>query len=100
MTVKMTIDDKEVEYETAADLIEVLQRVPGDTLVVMSRDAEGNGYSPWAAYTDRYRYEAETTWSGEIRDPDEKNGEEFYYDDEEREQLAKLPRCIVLWPTN
>lgn len=35
---------------TVAELIDQLSALPADALVVLSRDAEGNGYSPLAEY--------------------------------------------------
>ena len=46
------------------ELIERLQKLPEDSLVVMSEDAEGNGYSP-LSNVEEALYEAETTWYGE-----------------------------------
>jgi hypothetical protein len=41
-----------------------LDHLPGDTIVVLAKDAEGNGYSPLAAVNEGM-YLADTTWSGE-----------------------------------
>lgn len=47
------------------ELIELLSKHEPDRVVVMSRDAEGNGYSPLARmWTGAYR--AQATWSGEV----------------------------------
>jgi hypothetical protein len=51
--------------------------------VVMSKDGEGNNFSPLSD-TASYIYEPDSTWSGEIREVE---------DDEE-------PNSICLWPTN
>lgn len=100
MTVKMVIDGKEVEYDTVEDMIALLQTLPKDLLIVMAKDPEGNGYSPWAGYYQG-RYEATCTWAGEIRDPDEKERDgSFYHDDDERKRIEALPQCLVLWPVN
>lgn len=54
---------------TAGALIEALRTVPPDTPVVMSKDAEGNGYSPLSsAEVTGYVYEPDSTWSGEVHD--------------------------------
>ncbi len=66
-----------------ADLIEQLQGLDPTTIVILSRDAEGNGYSPLSAIVDGY-YLPETEWYGEIVDaPDEDTQE-----------------CIVLYGVN
>lgn len=46
-------------------LIKELQKLDGDSIVIMAKDAEGNGYSPladlWAG-----AYRATTTWYGDV----------------------------------
>lgn len=49
---------------TVADLIAQLATLPGDTPVILTKDAEGNGYSPLVQVATGM-YLAETTWSGE-----------------------------------
>ena len=64
------------------ELIEHLEKCDPEAMVVMSKDSEGNGFSPLYENSTG-RYEAESTWSGE------------YHDDRE-----DLPKCVCLWPTN
>lgn len=52
---------------TAGELIEVLKGMPADSLVVMSKDAEGNGYSPLRT-VDAVRYVPSCAYAGEILD--------------------------------
>lgn len=86
---------------TAKELRELLADVPDDVLVIMSKDAEGNNFSPLSGYTTGLHYEAETTWYGEVRDPDEKEEDgTFYHDEETREHIKSLPEAFVLWPVN
>jgi len=47
------------------DLIKKLQKEDQDRIVVMSRDAEGNGFSPLDEIST-CAYGAETTWYGEV----------------------------------
>lgn len=59
---------------TVKALREALAELPDDLLVVISRDAEGNSYSPLAMVdfeeTDGgLIYSAETTWMGEVSSP-------------------------------
>mgnify|MGYP005615571909 FL=1 len=88
---------KKQEAMTVAELIELLKTVEQDRIVVMSKDSEGNGYSPFSGiFTAAYR--ADSTWSGEIgleelTDEDRKQG----YSDED--VIDGVP-CIVLQPTN
>ena len=50
---------------TVKELIEALSKEDPNRIIVMSRDAEGNGYSPLADWW-LGAYKAETTWSGEV----------------------------------
>lgn len=70
------------------ELIESFE--PGDMEkeVVMSKDGEGNGFSPLADVAEGL-YVADSTWSGQVFNEDEK---------EEAGEDAK--DVIVLWPTN
>ena len=83
---------------TVAELIEMLKGFGPDRIVVMQKDAEGNGYSPlvstWAG-----KYRAETTWYGDV-------GLEAL-DDELREQgfteedvMTSGESALVLVPVN
>lgn len=53
---------------TAGDLRAQLSAVPDDTPVILSKDAEGNSYSPLSSVDAIHVYEPESTWSGEVRD--------------------------------
>ncbi len=73
------------------ELIELLKKEDQEREVIMSKDGEGNNFSPFADIS-RQTYEADSTWSGEIgvdelTDDDE---DEFIYDE----------KVIVLWPIN
>lgn len=76
---------------TIKELIEELKALPQDLPVVMSKDAEGNGYSPLSAI-DSVWYIAESTWSGEV------------YSDEDLEELKRdgmgtdAMKVICFWP--
>ena len=54
--------------KTVGDLRKLLEILPDDMPVVLSSDAEGNGYSP-LSITERALYVQENTWSGEVFDP-------------------------------
>jgi hypothetical protein len=70
---------------TVKELIEELEKYPANTPVVMSKDAEGNGYSP-ARVVDLVHYETKNTWRGEI------------YDEKDAPEGA-VP-AVCLWPAN
>lgn len=57
----------------------------GDLEVILSKDAEGNGFSPAAEVDGPCEYVPETTWSGEVTHPDDQEGES---------------NAVVIWPTN
>jgi hypothetical protein len=48
-----------------SELIKALSELDPDAEVVMSSDAEGNGFSPLSDVTEGW-YEADSTWSGEF----------------------------------
>lgn len=51
---------------TVKELIEQLQKIENkDRIVIMSKDAEGNDYSPLYDLSEK-SYKAETTWYGEV----------------------------------
>jgi hypothetical protein len=68
---------------TVAALIQYLQTVDPSWRVVMSKDAEGNDYSP-LRIVEAAHYEEESTWSGTVLDEDEDGGEPV----------------VCLWPVN
>lgn len=78
-------------------LIDMLQKiVDPDDEVIMSKDREGNSFSPYLCFSggkveiDPYR-----PWISEVYDEiDINNGEYDEYD------LSDLKDCIVLWPMN
>lgn len=84
----------------AGELIAVLSEVHPETIVVMSRDSEGNGYSPLSEADDSSAYLADTTWSGDIaiRElDDDLRAQGFTEKDVAGEDHVP---CVVLWPVN
>ena len=72
--------------------------VPGDTPVILAKDAEGNGFSP-AVEAEVAMYAADSTWSGErfMTEADRQaTGQPAEYD----EAPADAVRAVFLWPTN
>jgi hypothetical protein len=71
----------------ASKLIKLLEKHP-NWEVVMSKDSEGNGFSPLAEIGEQL-YVPDSTWSGEVHSLDE------------AEHLGKEAKeAFVLWPTN
>jgi len=74
---------------TLADLrarLAELAELPGDTPVILAKDAEGNGYSPLGE-AELAMYCAETDYSGE-----------YYNTEDPRPDDAVL--AVFLWPTH
>jgi hypothetical protein len=68
---------------TVKELKKLLENIHDETIVVMSKDSEGNDYSPLAIVEILY-YRGETSWYGEIF---------------ETKEEGTVP-ALVLWPTN
>jgi hypothetical protein len=73
------------------DLRKLLADHPDDTLVVLSKDAEGNNFSPLRRLDDpdEHRYFPSTKYSGDIMRTDMA---------ERRGDPGEM--VVVLWPTN
>lgn len=76
-------DDWKQHVITAGQLRALLEGVPDDTPVILSKDAEGNGYSPLSSVnTDEGTvYVPETAWSGEVYTQDGRDDDTYdsYY---------------------
>ncbi len=79
---------------TVKELIEDLSKLPEDSVVVLQKDSEGNGYSPLAGL-EAAKYIPSTTCSGEVPCNEDIEGEEY-----SKEVVAKMLDCVVLWPTS
>jgi len=77
---------------TVAQLREALKDLPDDMPIVMSKDAEGNNYSPLAQVDPNRQYEPYNTWSGEIKHPDDEH--------DQTEEGDTFALVVCLWPTN
>lgn len=84
---------------TVKKLIKELKEFDPKAVIVLSKDGEGNGFSPMPddSFHSTGTYYPETTWSGEFKDDSWKEEED--YDPEDYED-RKGQRCVVLWPTN
>jgi hypothetical protein len=85
---------------TLAQLREALAALdlPDDTLVVLAKDAEGNGHSPLVE-AEHAMYLAESTWSGE-RYLTEAQRQAEADPDEWSEAPDDAVPAVFLWPTN
>ena len=67
---------------------EELKNVDESTLIVMSKDAEGNNFSPLSDYSVGW-YEPTCTWAGE-----------YYNDDDHDSESEDDVRVVCLWPVS
>lgn len=82
---------------TVAELIEELKQQDPNRLVVMSKDAEGNSYSPLSAlYIAAYC--PDTTWSGQIGL--EKLDDAYRAEGYTEEDVVDGQPALVLYPIN
>ena len=72
------------------ELIKKLAELDPEAIVIVSKDAEGNRFSP-LSQIDTGWYQADSTWSGEIHEDSE---------NPDRDDVKDLPRAVVLWPIN
>lgn len=77
------------------ELIEKLQGCNPEAIVVMSRDSEGNYYSPLASINNNCFYEPESNWSGVLFDMEE--WRDIYGDEPMSEAISP---AVGFWPTN
>ncbi len=82
------------------ELIEQLQSCNSEDIVVMSKDGEGNGYSPLFEVDASCRYEPDSTWHGTtgLRGPLTTALKDRGFSDEDISEGGQ--DCVVLWPTN
>jgi len=78
------------------ELIELLQEQDQDSLVIMSKDGEGNRFSPFSDLGD-YLYTPDSTWSGSILNPED---QDEYHEDDWSDMLANSQAAVCLWPVN
>ena len=70
-------------------LKELINELPDDMEVIMSKDGEGNSFSPLSDHGISV-YVPETTWSGEV----------YHLDDLKENGLENEKKSLILWPTN
>jgi hypothetical protein len=92
------------DMSTAGELLDYLATRPRDRKIVLSKDAEGNGFSPLADAGEGM-YAAETTWGGSVYLTPEDLAEQIarpgnpgYSDEDAAPDDAE--RVIVLGPVN
>ena len=76
---------------TIKELIKQLESYPDYYEVIVSKDSEGNGFSPLASIYEGL-YIPETSWSGEFLYKDESDINE--------DSLCPSSPCVLIIPTN
>ncbi|MFI7073531.1 hypothetical protein [Micromonospora sediminicola] len=79
---------------TVAGLRGILAGLPDDAVIVLAKDAEGNGFSPLSGPVGVYWYRPESTWAGEVH-PIGEDADGDVYEPDGDELIA-----VVLDPTN
>lgn len=83
---------------TVQQLIDLLLLVEDKSrVVVLQKDAEGNGYSPLEGIEDNVVYEPQSTWSGGVTQELTPELRAMGYSDED---VGEGYPCLVLYPIN
>lgn len=93
MTEISTAHHKKIS-ELIVDLFAAWQE-HGNISVVMSKDAEGNTYSPLSD-SDVCLYVMDSTWSGEVHDLDPDEDDEWGVSEDDENVI----KALVIWPVN
>jgi len=84
---------------TAGELAAYLATQPHDRKIILSKDAEGNGFSPLADAAE-YMYTAVTTWWGEVYVTPEEIAAAGSPHTEDDAAPDDAERVVVLGPVN
>lgn len=80
-------------------LLKILKELDPEMEVIIQKDSEGNGYSPLAGADPEGIYVEESSWGGYVYDPTW-GAEGACMDEEEWQEILKLPRALILYPVN
>lgn len=69
-------------------LRKLLQSLPQDAKVYMSRDPEGNGFSPLSTMSESWYYDGDCISNDDVT----------WYVSTGEDQVKKAPKVICLWP--
>jgi hypothetical protein len=80
------------------ELKKLLENINDERMVILQKDAEGNGYSPCRGIDDNCAYDADSTYSGTI-------GKQVLYEEDKKrgyseEDISKGKPALVLYPIN
>jgi len=80
------------------ELKELLKNVDDERIVILQKDSEGNGYSPLEGIDDESVYQADSTWSGEVKY--EKLTPELKKQGYGEEDCGNGEPALILYPVN
>lgn len=80
------------------ELKKLLESVDENRIVILQKDAEGNGYSPLSGVDDNCKYNPDSTWSGEVGI--EKLTPELKKKGFSTEDIGRGKKALVLFPIN
>jgi len=75
------------------ELLLLLVDVPDDAEVIISKDGEGNAYSPCCNCYYPLKYAPETTWRGVVYNPQDPDDSGWKYEENVKD-------AVVLYPTS
>lgn len=84
---------------TVKELREALKRYPDDMEVIVQSDSEGNSYSPLYRVDGNAVYVARETWYGDVYST-ESSADDEWMDEEEWNEILRMPRSLILVPVN
>lgn len=82
---------------TVKEFIEILNKFNEDRIVILSKDSEGNGFSPLEE-ASAGSYRPETSWVGEVESEPIADTPPEYIEDDVYRKPGKP--AVVLWPVN
>ena len=80
------------------ELKKLLEKVDDERIVILQKDGEGNGYSPLYCIDDESVYQADSTWSGEVKY--EKLTAELKKQGYSEEDCGEGEPALILCPVN
>ena len=84
---------------TVKELKAILDTCQDDMEIILQKDAEGNGYSPLDCWDDDCVYVEENKWDGSVYNI-HWSAEDACVDEDQWKSILKLPKVLVLIPTN
>ena len=85
---------------TVGELKAILEVLDQSLPVILSKDSEGNSYSPLAGWNADYLYEPNNSWSGDLYP---ESGSLAATDEDPTDVRVVSPssiKVLTLWPTN